>query len=242
MGGVIARHTTTTGGAGDPPTSQGGTNGDAISSYTFHTGSAPNKDDLASVYAVSHTRADPGHPELYFAAERLVNNGDSHIDFEFLQSQIALTAPCTGSFIGHRTEGDLLVAVDFTNGGALAGTSVYQWHCVADPGIQPTDGTVCDPSGATPPQHYQLINVPSSISFVVNSADIPCGGLGCPVKISGNSTVVSANDFLEGGIDLMSIPFTGCFNSVLAPPLTASPLSAGLKHFAWPLALSPLRL
>src|SRR5258708_37310670 len=123
MGGVIARDTGAACGAGDRTTFQGGTNGDAISSYTFHTGSVPNKDDLANVYAVSHTRADNGHPELYFAAERLVNNGDSHIDFEFLQSQIALTAPCTGSFTGHRTEGDLLAAVDFNNSGTLAGTS-----------------------------------------------------------------------------------------------------------------------
>src|SRR5260370_11574735 len=121
----ISSDTTTACGAGDPTTFQGGTNGDAISSYTFHTGSVPNKDDLANVYAVSHTRADTGHPELYFAAERLVNNGDSHIDFEFLQTQTAVTAPCTGSFTGHRTPGDLLLAVDFTNRGALSRPPLY---------------------------------------------------------------------------------------------------------------------
>jgi LPXTG-site transpeptidase (sortase) family protein len=233
---------TTACGLGDPTTFSGAaTNGAAISSYTFNTGTVPNKDDLSNVYAVSHTRADNGHPELYFAAERLVNNGDSHIDFEFLQTQIALTGTCSGSFTGHRTEGDLLVAVDFTNGGALAGTSVYQWHCVAEPGPQPADGTVCDPSGATPPQHYQLINVPSSLSFLVNAADIPCGGWVCRDKISGNSTVVSTNDFLEGGIDLMSIPFTGCFNSFLPHTRTSQPISAVLKDFAGPVALRSCR-
>jgi hypothetical protein len=232
---------TTACGAGDPTTFRGGANGDAITSYTFNTGSVPAKDDLANVYAVSHTRADNGHPELYFAAERLVNNGDSHIDFEFLQSQIALTGTCSGSFTGHRTEGDLLIAVDFTNGGALAGTSVYQWHCVAEPGPQPADGTVCDPSGATPPQHYLLINVPSSLSFIVNSVDIPCGGWVCRDKISGNSTVVSANDFLEGGIDLMSIPFAGCFNSFLPHTRTSQPFTAVLKDFAGPVALRSCR-
>jgi LPXTG-site transpeptidase (sortase) family protein len=232
---------TTPCGPGDPTTFQGGSNGDAITSYTFKTGPVPAKDDLSNVYAVSHTRADNGHPELYFAAERLVNNGDSHIDFEFLQSGIALSGTCSGSFIGHRTEGDLLVAVDFTNGGALAGTSVYQWHCVAEPGPQPADGTVCDPAGATPPQHYQLINVPASLTFLVNAVNIPCGGWVCRDKISGNSTVVSANDFLEGGIDLMSIPFAGCFNSFLPHTRTSQPFTAVLKDFAGPVALHSCR-
>ena len=82
-----------------------------------------------------------------------MNNGDSHMDFEFLQSALGRTAACGGGFTGHRTEGDLLVAVDFTNGGALAGFSVWQWHCAAEPGPQPADGTVCDPNGG--PEHYE---------------------------------------------------------------------------------------
>jgi hypothetical protein len=231
-------------GAGDPTLISGGSkNGDLITSYTATSGSILAKDDLSNVYAVSHTRADTGHPELYFAAERLDNNGDSHMDFEFMQSQIGLSLPCGGSFTGHRTEGDLLVAVDFTGGGTTAGASVYQWHCVADlplPGVQPADGTVCDPSGATPPQHYEQILIPTFLTFTVNAVDVLCGGWVCRDK-TGVTTTVVAHDFLEGGIDLAGIPFGGCFNSFLPHTRTAQSFSSALKDFAGPVGLHSCR-
>ncbi|HKC19384.1 MAG TPA: class F sortase [Candidatus Dormibacteraeota bacterium] len=217
-------------GAGDP-TVISGKNGDAISSYAIGNGPVPAKDDLSNVYAVSHTRAGNGHPEIYFAAEKLVNNGDSHMDFEFLQSGISRTATCGGSLTGHRTQGDLLVAVDFTNGGGLAGFTVFQWHCAPLPAPQAADGTVCDP-GAGP--LYEQIVVPAAISLTVNSADVPCGGWVCRDQISGNSTVVSTNDFLEGGIDLGAIPFIGCFNTFLPHTRTAPSFTAQLKDFTGP--------
>jgi hypothetical protein len=103
---------TTACGVGDPTIIAGGAkNGNALTSIGTSSGAVPAKDDLSNVYAVSRTRADTGHPEVFFAAERLVNNGDSHMDFEFLQSIVGVTASCSGTFTGHRTEGDLLVAL-----------------------------------------------------------------------------------------------------------------------------------
>src|SRR5713226_7123376 len=186
---AISSDTTSCGG-GDSTTIAGGAkNGDAFTAIGTTSGAVPAKDDLSNVYAVNH--------------------GDSHMDFEFLQSVVGVTAACSGVFTGSRSEGDLLVAVDFTAGGALAGTSVYQWHCLAEPGPQPADGTVCNPAGAAPPEHYQVIAAPSFLSFLVNAAAISCGGWVCRDAISGNSTIVSTNDFLEGGVDLAGIPFTG---------------------------------
>lgn len=233
---------TTACGLGDPTVFAGGSkNGDAINSYSETTQSVPAKDDLGNVYAVSHTRADNGHPELYFAAERLVNNGDSHIDFEFLQDRITVASACSGAFVGHRTEGDLLATVDFTVGGSLAGVTVYQWHCLAEPGPQPPDGTLCDPSGTTPPQHYQSIGTPPSLSFLVNATTVPCGGWVCRDKITGNSTQVAANDFMEGGIDLQGLPFTGCFNTFWPHTRTAQSFTSTLKDFAGPASLPSCR-
>ena len=223
---------TTPCGANDPTTLNGGKNGDAISSYSFSPGPVPAKTDLSNVYAVSHTRVD-GHPELYFGAERLVNNGDSHMDFEFLQSTVVLTAGCSGAFTGNRSEGDLLVAVDFTNGGSLAGFSIYQWHCAADPGPQPPDGTICNPAGG--PEHYELNPAPAFAALTVNSANIPCGGWVCRDQIAGNSTTVSTNDLLEGGVDLQGIPFAGCFNTFLPHTRTAQSFTSILKDFAGPI-------
>ena len=233
----IAGDTTNCG--GDPTVVGGGAkNGDAFNTITTTSGSVPGKDDLSNVYAVSHTRADTGHPEMFFAAERLVNNGDSHIDFEFLQSSIGATPACAGAFTGNRTEGDLLVAVDYTAGGSLAGASVWQWHCAADPGPQPADGTVCDPGGLSV-AHYEQIAVPSFLTLAVNSgADVLCGGWVCRL---GAGATVPQNDFVEGGIDLAGIPFEGCFNSFLPHTRTAQSFSSGLKDFAGPISFHSCR-
>ena len=226
---------------GDPTTLTGGKNGDAINSYGWSPGPNPAKDDLSDVYAVSHTKPD-GHPEFYFGAERLVNNGDSHMDFEFLQSAVTLTGDCAtggGTFSGHRTQGDLLVAVDFTGGGVNAGTSVFVWECAASGNPQPPDGTVCDPAGG--PEHYEQILLPTFVSFTVNAIDVPCGGWVCRDQVSGNSTTVSARDLLEGGIDLEGIPFNGCFNTFLPHTRTAQSFTSVLKDFAGPVSFKSCR-
>jgi hypothetical protein len=182
---------------------------------------------------VAHSTA--AKPELYFAAERLVNNGDSHIDFEFLQAQVTISAGCSGSFSGHRSEGDLLTAVDFTVGGTLAGQTLYQWHCAAEPGPQPADGTVCDPTGIP---HYQAISVPGSLAFVVNSVAVACGGWVCRDTTGAQIPTVPQNDFMEGGIDLTVLNFTGCFHTFLPHTRTAQAFTANLADFAGPSVLT----
>jgi Sortase domain len=221
-------------GGDDPTTLTGGgpKNGDPIGSYTVGAGTVPGKTELSNVYAVAHTKAN-GHPEVYFGAERLVNNGDSHMDFEFLQSSIGRTAACGGGFTGHRSEGDVLIAIDFTNGGALAGFSVWQWHCAPVPAPQPADGTVCDPTGV---QLYEQIAVPAFAAVTVNAAEINCGGWVCRDQVTGNSTRVATNDFLEGGIDLQGIPFTGCLRTFLPHTRTAQSFTSVLKDFAGPVS------
>ena len=228
---------TTACGRGDPTTFATSTkNGDPISGMTFGTGSVPNKDDLGNVYAASHATA--ARPEVFFGAERLTDSGDSHIDFEFLQSIVGITAGCSGSFTGHRTEGDLLVAVDFTGGGAIPTNALYQWHCNAEPGPQPPDGTVCDP-GTT--AHYQQITIPGSVNFTVNMATIPCGGWICR-NTGGVTTQVAPNDFMEGGIDLTLLNFTGCFNTFLPHTRTAQSFTAELTDFAGPAPFTTCRM
>jgi Sortase domain len=223
-------------GAGDPTTFTSSVkNGDGINGIGFGPGNAPNKNDLSNVYAVAHATA--ARPELFFGAERLSDNGDSHIDFEFLQTIIGVTAGCSGTFSGHRTEGDLLVAVDFTGGGATATNALYQWHCNAEPGPQPADGTVCDPGGTA---HYEQIAIPGSMSFTVNAAAVACGGWICR-DTGGVTATIAANDFLEGGIDLTTLGFAGCFHTFLPHTRTAQSFTASLTDFAGPAPLATCR-
>ncbi len=234
---------TTSCGTGDSTVLGGGLkNGVDINTFKFTTGTVPAKDDLGNIYAVSRIRAD-GHHELFFAAERRVNNGDSHMDFEFMQWPVTRTSGCKGNLVGHRTQGDLLLAVDFTVGGSLAGNSLYQWHCNADPGPQPPVATVCDPSGTKPVPHYQkTAPLPGTLTFLVNPATIDCGGWVCRDGSAGIlPTQIAANDLLEGGIDLAVLPFTGCFNTFLPHTRTAQSFTSGLKDFSGPNAFHTCR-
>jgi hypothetical protein len=241
----ISSDTTTACGSGDPTTFPGGhKNGDDIStagSLPYVTGSNPPKTDLGDVFAVSHSTST--RPEMFFGSERLVNNGDSHVDFEFLQSALTRTGTCSGEINGHRTQGDLLIAADFTNGGSLAGFSVNQWHCNAEPGPQPPDGTICDPLGNSPVPHYQDVTTTAAaaITFMVNAADIPCGGWVCRDQSTGNSTTVAANDLIEGGVNLGQLPFSGCFHSFLPHTRTAQQFTATLADFTGPVPFDSCR-
>ncbi len=133
---------------GDPTTytSMGGEkNGDplVLNAGNVETWGGPNnttpKNDINNVYAIFRTDAsDPTHnPEVFFGAERVINNGDSHIDFEFTQASVALSpssppSACQGKFDGHRTHGDFVASIDYTRGGTLGTFSLAQWHCNVD--------------------------------------------------------------------------------------------------------------
>jgi uncharacterized repeat protein (TIGR01451 family) len=231
---------------GDPTTYTGSgseTNGDLLSADTWGTsGNVPPKDEITNTAAVAHVVPDPSNPlspavnEIFFEVERLVNNGDSHIDLEFLQSTVNLkpdATGCAGSFSGDRSQGDMLLAIDFTTGGTLGGATLYQWHCAAEPGPQPNIGTICNPpkNGKGIP-HYQSTSS-SAVSFGVNAGGaIDCGGWACRNADGSQATTLLTNDFFEGGIDLKQLGFTGCLSSFLPHTRSSQSFTSVLKDFA----------
>src|SRR5437870_5517462 len=138
---------------GDPTTFAGAgsvTNNGQLNTFTYGTaGNTPPKDDVSNVYAISHSTASAN--EVFFGGERIVNNGASHIDFEFLQASLTIPNPCAaGTMSGHRTQRDLLLSTDFTNGGTLGSAQLFSWSCNGKaPGAAgynaALDFTVCDP-------------------------------------------------------------------------------------------------
>src|SRR5437867_915764 len=115
----------------------GGTKNDQQPSVDWNWGtqSVPEKDDLSNVYSFGTLNAS-GHLVLYAGLERLAPNGDSHLDGEFNANLISLdeAPPCDNEpchFLGNKTVGDVLVAMDYTKGGANAGAldtvRVFQW-------------------------------------------------------------------------------------------------------------------
>jgi hypothetical protein len=232
-------------GTGDPTvfTATGGEkNGDFLPGMTYSTGSVPPKDEISNVYGLSRLEAG-GSGEVYFGAERVETSGDSHIDFEFLQSTVTKTGTCAGSFTGDRTQGDLLLAVDFTQGGTLGTVQLYEWQC--DVPVQPAkDGTVCNnttggPKGPTnPAPHYFPIPTPNAVTIDVNAAGpVACGGWVCRDSSGNQIASVPTNGFVEGGIDLTAAGFQGCLNSFLPHTRSSQEITATLKDFGGPAEL-----
>ena len=100
--------------------------------WQWGTQSVPAKDDLSNVYAFGTVNAS-GQLIIYAGLERLAPNGSSHIDIEFTAEAIALdeAPPCNNEpcdFTGNKTVGDILVGMEFENGGALGALRVYRWN------------------------------------------------------------------------------------------------------------------
>lgn len=109
---------------------------DDPNTYTWGTGSSPNKNEIQN--AIAHfSFADPslqygndGDLWLAFAADRQVTNGSSYIDFEILQAPLTLQPGGTVQSLGPdggRTLGDILVTIEFTQGGGHASVVTRRW-------------------------------------------------------------------------------------------------------------------
>ncbi len=136
----LADQTSQSGATDDTNFAQSNKNNDSISTWNWETGNNPPKDDLANVYAYASENS-AGEVVIYTGLERLAPEGDSHVDFEFNQAAIGLdkTPPCgsdgTGGasdsdpceFTGEKTVNDILVVMDFLNGGALGFVEVRRW-------------------------------------------------------------------------------------------------------------------
>src|SRR5262245_54621543 len=117
----LVDNTVYSGGPGDK-------NSDVIGDWTWSSSSVPAKDDISNTYA--YTTIEPGGQKMiWVAVEREVASGDSHIDIEFFQNGIALdhNPPCPigqCGFTGSNKNGDLLVNMDFSNGGSFGTLSI----------------------------------------------------------------------------------------------------------------------
>ncbi len=210
-------------------------NGDAVNTWDWRPGNVPAKDDLANVYAYLVEDPVSGRRLLYMGLERIVNDGDSHIDFDVkLDPTFGLdgTADCetSGRFTGEHLDGDLLVALDFEKGGALALVRIFRYEGTpavlnATPIAEASTGTpFCNTAGLPA----------DSICGTSNAASIP-GGCWLNFGKGGNTTdMLLANAFTEVGIDLNSAGISGerCISTVIAKSRSSQSITSELKDFA----------
>ena len=214
-------------------TSGGTKNNQQPSAWNWGTQSVPAKDDLSNVYAFGTVDSN-GHLIIYAGLERLAPNGDSHIDIEFNRQIISLDEepPCANEpcgFLGSKTAGDILVAMDFTKGGDFGTLRVFQW-----------DGS-----------QYVIVAGGSMTGAGCNAADTICGLNNAGPSDDGGPwpnydnhgnviATLEKNAFTEFGIDLTGLlGATPCIGSFQAHTRTSQGnpedlSTAELKDFAAP--------
>ncbi|MDQ1374100.1 MAG: hypothetical protein QOJ09_1438, partial [Actinomycetota bacterium] len=210
-----------TGGTGDLTVfTSGGSdkNGDAIPTLTYQSGSIPpSDDDLTNVYAAA--KDDAGHKVFYFALERSNTSGSSHVDFEFLKAPMSLTPTGTdssgcpsGHFSGSRTVGDILLSLNYTNGGTVGIEDVRIW-----------DGS-----------SYQVApSVANSVGLFQNdNSAIACGDWRCRDASGNTINQLPADAFTEGFIDATALGISGCFSTFNAKSRSSHSYTSELKDFA----------
>jgi len=121
------------------------------------TNKAPAKNDIN--HGLIHFTTDISRNIwVAVASDRLSDNGDAYIDFEFLQNPLTLTGTAGGTkgFAsagpdGGRTLGDFLLTLSLTQGGSVAGFRIERWENNPNyPGGNQAEFTYIDRTSSTP--------------------------------------------------------------------------------------------
>lgn len=194
---------------------------DVISALQWTSSSAPDKNDINN--GLYHVTKDPStnNQWVMIAGDRLSTNGTSYIDFEFLQG--TLTKNPNGTFTGSgpaggRTIGDLVISMEYTNGGAIANVFFYQWTAKTGGGFEFVQFTPAAadafartnaanedvPFGAFSGIVYQpfaFVEAAINITKVLQATSDPCAGLSVKtlwIKTKASaSTTAALKDFVD---------------------------------------------
>lgn len=194
-----------------------------IADWSHKSGAVPDKDDITNAYAAAYNVS--GDLVVYFGADRIANEGDAQLGFWFFQQQVG--AEPDGSFSGEHTNHDLLVLVNFSNGGTVPTIQVLEW--VGSGGDQQggTLNLLYDAAAATcnPAVNQTVCAVTNATDATAPWPYVPKGGsLGDPFPPVA---------FFEGGINISALfpESTPCFASFMAETRSSTSVTASLKDF-----------
>lgn len=217
-----------------------------IPDWAWKTGSVPDKDDLTNAYAAAYIKnittgtTKPGpHLILYYGADRFANDGDAQLGFWFFQDNVGPvpdpTTANSGTFSGVHMPGDILVLVEFLQGGVIPNIEIVEW----DPN--------CPKAANNNPQIGECAAQNLRVLFL--DEDAACNGGGDPACATTNAGFETApwsytpkggvlgdpfppQSFFEGGIDLTELlDLDICITSFLAETRSSHSYTATLKDF-----------
>ncbi|MEX6686540.1 hypothetical protein QTN47_03490 [Danxiaibacter flavus] len=195
---------------------------DSIPALHWTQSTAPNKNDINN--AMYHVSRDTSNNNqwIIIGGDRLSTSGTSYIDFEFLQNTLARN-PSGGGFTGGgpnggRTINDLVISMEYTNGGVAANVFFYQWKAKAGGGYEfvqftPPAGTAFALTngvnesvpfgafGSTTYQPFAFVEAAINITKLLAATGDACAGLSVKTlwiktKASASSTA-ALKDFVE---------------------------------------------
>lgn len=190
-------------------------------------GGLPDKDNLTNAYAAAYRNTDnPDDLTIYFGADRFANDGDAQMGFWFFKQHVNL-GPAgnfvtdTGAPASHQN-GDVLVLVNMSNGGAVAQAAAFRWvNGALVPFATELDNAKC---GA---------NTDPDLCVIANDAPVPSPWAYTPK--SGPSGTFPTFSFIEGGVNVNVLGaggLGGCFSSFLAETRSSTSPTSTLKDFA----------
>lgn len=217
-----------------------------IAGWAWRSGSSPPKADIQDAYASAFTDSN-NDLMVYFGLDRLSVNGTTSAGFWFFTKAVCPLSngtfgegdinPGTGlcsnaaAPLAHHHNGDTLVTVNYTNGGATGTINVFVWSGDAN-------GTLLQPLASTNTGNLPgLFCAPGSGSGVNSATATACGITNSePTTVGWNppdgSPNLLAGQFYEGGIDTTSL--TGgqhCFASFMATSRSSATVNSETKNF-----------
>lgn len=192
----------------------------------------PDKDNITHAYAANYMVS--GDQIVYFGADLFADNGDAELAFWFFQNKVSPVGLISGGFEGHHTDGDVYVAVKFSNGGTNATGTIYEWWSACDKAVKNPGAGDC---------------AADNIRVRIVEANALCDGSGLEACVitntgsvdspwsytpkSGTPDVFPPTTFFEGGINIKEIfGENKCFASFMASTGASTSFTSTAKDFA----------
>ena len=218
--------TTDTVGAGDDMLTGGGSKDVTdIPHWELTSGTVQDKNDIAHAFAAAYIAGADNDLLVYFGLDRYAQNGAAQAGFWFLRNPITPSGSSLGT---SHSVGDVLVQIDFENGGTNPVARVYEWTASGLSSV--SSGASCTAAGADDDRCAISNTANSNTAWSFNPK-------------SGANNVYQPGHFLEGGVNMSDLGLDdSCFSTFLAEtrssPSEDSTLS-DLTYGSFPLCTTP---
>ena len=213
-------------GAGDNMLTGGGSKDVTdIPQWQLTSGTVQDKNDIAHAFAAAYIAGADNDLLVYFGLDRYAQNGAAQAGFWFLRNPISPSGSSLGT---SHSVGDVLVQIDFENGGTNPVARVYEWTASGLNLV--SSGASCTAAGADDDRCAISNTANSNTAWSFNPK-------------SGANNVYQPGHFLEGGINMSDLGLDdSCFSTFLAEtrssPSEDSTLS-DVTYGSFPLCMTP---